>query len=78
MTMMRILMVLVLLFGLASATTKEGLAFLKNNKETDADVVELPSGLQYKVLKSGPAGGLSPKANSPCECHYRGYLIDQT
>ena len=36
----------------------------------------LPSGLQYKVLKEGNEGGLTPKTNSPCECHYRGYLID--
>eukprot|EP00959_Pyramimonas_sp_CCMP1952_P348035 7289890-Pyramimonas_sp.AAC.2 len=36
------------------------------------------SGLQYKVIKSGPAGGPSPKASTPCECHYRGTLMDGT
>lgn len=48
---------------------------LASNKDKEG-VVTLPSGLQYKVLNSGPDGGLSPKSNSPCECHYRGYLID--
>lgn len=57
-------------------TTPEGIAWLKNNKETDSDVVELPSGLQYKILNSGAAGGLTPRAHSPCECNYRGYLPD--
>ena len=36
------------------------------------------SGLQYKVLKSAEAGAKSPKAGTPCECHYRGTLIDGT
>jgi len=40
-------------------------------------VVTLPSGLQYKVLRKG-AGGFHPKVNSPCECHYKGTLIDGT
>lgn len=62
---------------LAAATTAEGKAYLKLNSEA-AGVISLPSGLQYKVLKSGPAGGLTPKENSPCLCHYRGYLIDGT
>eukprot|EP00299_Pterocystis_sp_00344_P011830 c5584_g1_i1.p1 GENE.c5584_g1_i1~~c5584_g1_i1.p1 ORF type:complete len:155 (-),score=43.37 c5584_g1_i1:52-516(-) len=66
------------LFGLSLAgTTPEGRAWLAKNKENEG-VVELPSGLQYKVLKSGPAGGKSPKVNSPCLCHYRGTLIDGT
>ena len=36
------------------------------------------SGLQYKVLTAAPAGAKSPKAGTPCECHYRGTLIDGT
>jgi hypothetical protein len=51
------------------------LARLSANKQEEG-VVTLASGLQYKVLNSGPEGGLSPKVSSPCECHYRGYLID--
>ena len=57
------------------ASTPEGLAFLAANKDKEG-VVTLPSGLQYKVLRSGPEGGLTPKVNSPCDCHYRGYLMD--
>lgn len=72
----RALVTIAFLFGLALATTPDGIAWLKANKESDDEVVELPSGLQYKVLRSGPDGGLSPKRNSPCECHYRGYLVD--
>jgi len=41
-------------------------------------VISLPSGLQYKVLQSGSEEGTSPKANTPCECHYRGTLVDGT
>jgi hypothetical protein len=28
------------------------------------------TGLQYKVIESGPADGAHPKPNSPCKCHY--------
>jgi len=54
----------------ASATNAAGLAFLSANKEKDG-VVELPSGLQYKVLRAGD-GADHPAVNSPCECHYEG------
>lgn len=63
------------MLALSLASTPEGLAFLAANKEKEG-VVTLPSGLQYKVITSGPEGGLSPKVNSPCDCHYRGYLMD--
>lgn len=72
------LAVLACVLVLASAgTTSEGLKWLAENKAKEG-VVELPSGLQYKVLKSAPAGAKSPKADTPCECHYRGTLIDGT
>jgi len=41
-------------------------------------VVQLPSGLQYKVRRSGPPGGRKPKASTPCRVHYRGILTDGT
>jgi|EP01044_Picomonas_judraskeda_P006862 hypothetical protein len=53
----------------------EGQKFLAENKEKEG-VVTLPSGLQYKVIKSGPEGARSPNASSPCKCHYRGTLIN--
>jgi len=39
--------------------------------------VKLPSGLLYKVLKKGD-GTHHPTADSPCDCHYAGTLIDGT
>jgi FKBP-type peptidyl-prolyl cis-trans isomerase FklB len=53
----------------------EGDAFLAKNKE-DKDVVTLPSGLQYKILKAGD--GKKPKAEETVEVNYRGTLIDGT
>jgi FKBP-type peptidyl-prolyl cis-trans isomerase FklB len=53
----------------------EGEAFLAENKEKEG-VVELPSGLQYKVIVSG--NGKSPKANDVVKVHYKGTLIDGT
>lgn len=41
-------------------------------------VVALPSGLQYKVLASGPADGTSPKEGQRVECHYIGTKLDGT
>ena len=41
-------------------------------------VVTRPSGLQYKVIKSAPPLAPSPLAATPCECHYKGTLIDGT
>merc|ERR1711957_588082 len=44
-------------------------------KEKEDDVVKLPSGLLYKVLKKGE-GTHHPTADSPCDCHYAGTTID--
>ena len=56
-------------------TTEAGKAFLTENALKEG-VVSLPSGLQYRVLKSGPKGGKKPKVNTPCLCHYRGTTIE--
>jgi FKBP-type peptidyl-prolyl cis-trans isomerase FklB len=55
--------------------TKEGEAFLAANKGKDG-VITLPSGLQYKILKSGD--GPKPTKEQTVKCHYRGTLIDGT
>lgn len=55
------------------AMTKVGREFLEKNKLNEG-VVELPSGLQYKVLKNGE--GSKPKASDQVKCHYHGTLID--
>lgn len=57
----------------ADETGERGAAFLAQNK-TNQDVVCLPSGLQYKILKAG--NGQKPAAANTVECHFRGTLID--
>ena len=54
---------------------KEGEAFLAANAKMEG-VKTLPSGLQYKVLKSGT--GKSPKATDQVKVHYHGTLTDGT
>eukprot|EP00930_Biecheleria_cincta_P023210 TRINITY_DN16804_c0_g2_i1.p1 TRINITY_DN16804_c0_g2~~TRINITY_DN16804_c0_g2_i1.p1 ORF type:complete len:203 (+),score=29.51 TRINITY_DN16804_c0_g2_i1:38-610(+) len=43
-------------------------------KEKQFGVKKLPSGLMYRVLKEGPAGGPSPKIDTKCSCTYAGQL----
>ena len=69
----------VILFALgaiAAATNAEGEAWLEA-KRSEAGVVALPSGLLYKVLTDG-TGEAHPTASTPCDCHYKGTLIDGT
>src|ERR1051326_7882893 len=54
---------------------REGAAFLAANAKKEG-VKSLPSGLQYKALKSG--SGKSPKATDTVKVHYHGTLIDGT
>ena len=58
-----------------SALAATNLEWLQENAKND-DVVVLPSGLQYKVLYSGPMSGARPEAGDYCKCHYEGRLID--
>merc|ERR1740117_511301 len=53
-----------------------GEKFLNENKTKDG-VITLPSGLQYKVLEEG-YGLEHPTVSTPCECHYKGGLLDGT
>lgn len=59
--------------GVANAA--QGEKFLANNKKEEG-VVELSSGLQYKILNEGK--GEKPKATDKVKCHYHGTLIDGT
>ena len=54
---------------------KAGGEYLAANKGKEG-VVELPSGLQYKVLKEG--SGAKPGLTDRVVCNYRGTLIDGT
>lgn len=58
-----------------SKNVEEGAAFLKENA-AKADVITLPSGLQYKVLVEG--NGAKPKATDKVTTHYHGTLINGT
>jgi FKBP-type peptidyl-prolyl cis-trans isomerase FklB len=53
----------------------EGNAFLAQNKLNN-DVVELESGLQYKIIQNG--SGAKPKLTDKVKCHYHGTLINGT
>lgn len=55
------------------AQKAKGEKFLEENSSKEG-VVTLPSGLQYKVVKSG--NGKSPKAQDQVEVHYEGRLVD--
>lgn len=63
------------LTALAKKNSKEGTAFLKQNK-SKPKVESLTGGLQYLVLQEGK--GKSPKPDDRVTVHYRGRLIDGT
>jgi FKBP-type peptidyl-prolyl cis-trans isomerase len=60
---------------IAEKNKRAGARFLAQNKRQDG-VVALPSGLQYKVLRSGH--GKKPTALDVAVCHYKGTLLDGT
>lgn len=59
--------------AMGATNQKEGDAFLAANKSKEG-VVTLPSGLQYKILKTGT--GPKPTASDSVVCNYQGTLID--
>lgn len=59
----------------ADKNQAEGEKFLAENKKKK-DVVTLPSGLQYRIIKEGK--GESPKATDMVTTHYRGKLVNGT
>jgi FKBP-type peptidyl-prolyl cis-trans isomerase FklB len=60
---------------LSAKNTQAGAAYVaQNGRKTD--VVTLPSGLQYRILKAG--SGRKPSLEDIVECHYRGALVDGT
>ena len=50
-----------------------GIAFMAENR-TKEGITELPSGIQYQVLKEG--NGPQPSPTSKVKAHYRGSLLD--
>ena len=67
----------------APATAEEsvpdaaGKAFLERTAK-DEGVKSTPSGLMYKVVRSGPAEGVHPRPQDEVRVHYEGTLIDGT
>lgn len=61
----------------AEANLKAAQAFMARNSD-EAGVRTLPSGVQYKVVSSGPAGGERPDGNDLVRVDYEGTLIDGT
>ena len=49
--------------------------FMESNARADG-VETLPSGVQYKVVQSGPEGGARPDGNDLVRVDYEGTLID--
>merc|ERR1711903_288170 len=70
-----LLILLLAMTTISCGSTKEGLEWLANKAKEDG-VHETPSGLLYKVIKSGEASAKSPLVGTPCSCHYRGTLIN--
>jgi len=71
--------------ALGQVHLKEGTAFLEANAKREGVKIKevlAPDGkkarLQYKILKSGPEGGKSPKETDTVTIRYRGTLIDGT
>ncbi len=54
---------------------EKGRKFLEENGKKE-NIVTLPSGLQYEVIKEG--NGKKPKATDRVRCHYEGTLINGT
>ena len=52
-------------------------AFMAQNAKQPG-VVTLPEGLQYKVVRSGPNGGMHPTRADEVKVHYEGKLVDGT
>jgi FKBP-type peptidyl-prolyl cis-trans isomerase FklB len=55
-------------------TDPAGVKFL-DAKANEEGVIKLDSGLLYKVLEKGN-GTRSPGPSTPCDCHYKGTLIN--
>eukprot|EP00405_Crypthecodinium_cohnii_P017006 CAMPEP_0206446534 /NCGR_PEP_ID=MMETSP0324_2-20121206/16192_1 /ASSEMBLY_ACC=CAM_ASM_000836 /TAXON_ID=2866 /ORGANISM="Crypthecodinium cohnii, Strain Seligo" /LENGTH=384 /DNA_ID=CAMNT_0053915021 /DNA_START=121 /DNA_END=1275 /DNA_ORIENTATION=+ len=58
-------------------TRPKDVEYLEQNAQREG-VVQLPSGLQYKVRRSGPKDGKRPEKSTPVQVHYRGLLTDGT
>ena len=56
-------------------TAPEAAAYTEENAEREG-VKSLPSGVQYEIVRSGPAEGLKPTEADEVKVHYEGKLAD--
>ena len=82
--MKRTLIVLCAVLALAACNrgpkvdnSAESKTFLEQNAKAEG-VKTLPSGVQYKVVRSGPATGIKPGPNDEVKVHYEGKLVNGT
>ena len=64
--------------GASDDEAQRAAAFFMQSNARAEGVTTLPSGLQYKVVRSGPEGGVSPDANDLVRVNYEGALADGT
>ena len=60
------------------AKNAEAAAFFMTSNARAEGVQTLPSGLQYKIIRSGPAGAAGPDRNDLVRVDYEGALTDGT
>jgi peptidylprolyl isomerase/FKBP-type peptidyl-prolyl cis-trans isomerase FklB len=60
-----------------AAPSPEAKAFLAKTAK-EPGVVSLPDGLEYKVVRSGPATGMKPHLGDEVKVMYEGKLVDGT
>jgi peptidylprolyl isomerase/FKBP-type peptidyl-prolyl cis-trans isomerase FklB len=63
--------------GPSPAVVAAGKAFLAGNAHAPG-VQVTPSGLQYRVISSGPADGVRPRSTDEVKVNYEGKLLDGT
>jgi FKBP-type peptidyl-prolyl cis-trans isomerase FklB len=61
---------------IAEANARKSIDFMDRNRQ-QAGVIQLPSGIQYAVIKKGE-GRISPGVSSMVTVNYRGMLVDGT
>lgn len=59
----------------SSAEREKGKAFLAENKKRK-EVISLPNGLQYEILKAGDPNGVKPRAIDTVKVDYVGTTVD--
>ncbi|MDO8296460.1 MAG: FKBP-type peptidyl-prolyl cis-trans isomerase [Caulobacter sp.] len=60
--------------SLIEANGATAVAFMEKTAK-EPGVQKLPSGVLYKVVASGPAGGVSPRREDEVKVHYEGKLV---